>query len=469
MTELLIYPNGVNGNDGRYITQAHSARQIIEISLSHRLGPRFLEELKDRAHRKEPTHGLPLGVDPSDLAQSGWGVILPSGMPEDVLEALSPLLNLRLKEAGILYKVYAKADGYLQGDTVNTWLSRSPRHKAPGMPDCKKVPYYLLLVGSAEQIPFRFQYELSVNYAVGRVHFDAPEHYRRYAETVVRACITKPPAHRKALLFGPRNQGDVATQLSADRLLTPLANSLEKHVGDSWAIETCIGYGATKAALINQLFETDQTPALVFTASHGMGFPLGDSRQEHHQGALLCQDWPGPLLHNGSIPSDFYFSADDITDNRELNGAILMNFACFSGGTPRWDNFKRVGHPPVELASKDFIAALPKRALSLHSGALAVISHIERAWSYSFAWPNTQSELTTFENVLFELLIANARLGWAMEAFRDIHASLVVQLQGHLDDYENGANLDELQVSQLHLAGNDARNYVVFGDPAVKL
>ena len=46
---------------------------------------------------------------------------------------------------------------------------------------------------------------------------------------------------------------------------------------------------ATKANLANYIGGKD-TPALLFTASHGMNFKVDDPRQLRHQGALLCQE-----------------------------------------------------------------------------------------------------------------------------------------------------------------------------------
>ena len=41
---------------------------------------------------------------------------------------------------------------------------------------------------------------------------------------------------------------------------------------------------------------------------------------------------------------------------------------------------------------------LPMRLLN--QGALAVIGHIERAWGYSFFWPNAGEQVTVFESTL---------------------------------------------------------------------
>ena len=79
------------------------------------------------------------------------------------------------------------------------------------------VPFYLLLVGSPEEIPFEFQYMLDIYWAVGRLHFDDPDDYRRYAESVVAYETAATVPHTKTTaIFATRHKLDRATQMFAD-------------------------------------------------------------------------------------------------------------------------------------------------------------------------------------------------------------------------------------------------------------
>lgn len=468
MVDATVLLNGVNGADGGYLTPELSIEQVARLARGEKLDAEHFEELRHRHESAVESFGVAFGIDPQDLAQAGWGVVFAYGADAAVLDALKPLLDHRRAQAGDRYKEYGGVAGYRSGDTARAWLARDPRKKAPGPVDPRKVPYYLLLVGDPEAMPFRFQYELDVNYAVGRIHFDTLAEYERYASSVVAAeedSLDRAP--RRATFFGVRNKADRATQLSADHLVKPLTAALSAGNGDSWKIETYLADDAAKAKL-KGLLATADPPTILFTASHGMGFPKGDARQAAHQGALLCQDWPGPLGHRGQIPPEFYFSADDLTDDACLSGLVAFHFACYGAGTPRWDDYAHRDGQRLEIAPSAFMARLPQRALSLpKGGALAVVGHVERAWTYSFAWPGTNEELTVFQSTL-EALMAGSRLGAAMEYFGMKYADLAVGLSSELEQIKFGAVPDDLELGNLWTANNDSRSCVIVGDPAVR-
>ncbi|HEY0781833.1 MAG TPA: hypothetical protein VGE98_05200, partial [Thermoanaerobaculia bacterium] len=323
----------------------------------------------------------------------------------------------------------------------------------------------LLLVGDPEAIPFSFQYQLDVQYAVGRLSFDRLDEYRSYAESVVAAETGGERATdrtRRACFFAPANPGDPVTASMNAHLVRPLA---EKALGGrpGWEVEAALGDEATQSRLGEML---DDAPALLFAACHGLGFAAGEPEQRELQGALVCRDWPGP--GSGRLDRGHYFAAEDVDGQARLQGLVAFCFACYGAGTPRWDEFTRKG-PRRELAPSAFLGRLPQRLLGHpRGGALAVIAHVDRAWGYSLVWPEAGPQIVTFECALRRLLDGKP-VGWAMEVFNQRYAELTAELAAEVENLGFGKKPDEKALAELWTAGHDARNYAILGDPAVRI
>ncbi len=441
----------------------------------------------ERVHRgeldkkKERIYSSPCSEDVHDicdLSQTGWGIIFPAAIaPEKVQaieEALADLIALRQRQAGKLYRIYKGGDGYRPNETKSEFFLR--HHVGAGLAQPDEMPFYLLLVGSPEEISYEFQYQVDVMRGVGRIDFgDDYKAYRQYARNVVLTESNEMKLARKAAFFAVKNPGDKATELSqkylTSALLTDLPpllpNSTDPPPAGEWNFSTYEEKKATHAQLRKLLGgDAKMTPAFLFTASHGMEFKLTDpDRQRKYQGALVCQDWGGPS--GGGIKRTDYFAGEDLPADANLLGMVALFFACYGAGTPKMDQFAAQAFKErKEIAPEGFLADLPKQMLL--KGALAVIGHVERAWGYSFMKPDGSKDNKSFIDTLRKLL-NGSRVGAATDpGFNMRYADISSELSSTLNDYQYGTTpaMDQ-KLARAWTANNDARGYVVIGDPAV--
>ena len=278
-----FYCNGVDAETGGYSLPPVSATDLAAFARRGSNGGTDVADLGAwLAARRSGRRGLAQG-DPKDLAQSGWGVVFASGDPQTpaIREALKELLDHRRAQASALdpryYQEYSGDQGYLAGETKGRFLAR--HGVGPGPAEPARMPYYLLIVGDPAAIPYEFQYQLDVPYAVGRLSFDNLDDYARYARSVVQAETAamsgSPAAPLRVALFGPHHPGDPGTALTSTELVAPLAELLGKLPGCE--VTSALADQATKTPRL--LPRRAEAVDLLFTAGHGVVLKNGSPRQ----------------------------------------------------------------------------------------------------------------------------------------------------------------------------------------------
>jgi hypothetical protein len=455
-TRQQLIPNGIDGASGSIgapLDVDAIARAIAAGPAA--VDPRYLRDASDRAH-----YGIDFRLNLEDPVSAGWALIV-SGEQPGVTGALEVLVRHR----------HGRILSYERGESVTKWLGRYGVE--PGNILVERVPFYLLIAGGPEQIPFDFQIDLAVEYAVGRIAFDTPAEYERYADAVVaheRRGV--PPAAREVAYFATRHAGDRATQMSEGLLVATLAEGTP----DAPAIAADCGFGsinlraddATKVHLL-ELFQRERPPAILFTATHGVRWPSGHDAQAAAQGALLCTAGATGL----PAPAD-YVAAGDVSDDANVAGMIAFLFACYGAGTPRENRFFAWNGENAPAAPADFVSALPRRLLAHPNGpALAVIGHVDLAWTTGFVDTSGAPEVQPFRNAL-GMLLTGRPVGLALRDFADRYASLSTHIASAVDEARRAAAFRR-QVPQVDadiayrwVQRNDAGAYVVLGDPAVR-
>ena len=445
-----IYVNGLNAVTGEPLVPPLTLAELAQVVLRG-AAPLPAEVRSSAAAANFRQFGLPDAVDADDIRQAGWGVVVPAGR-DDLFERIKPLWNHRAKTVPA---DRLKRLTYNPGERCRDWLRRHGMAYGSQLPTV--VPYHLLLLGTPVEISFGFQYLLDLEYSVGRLSFTNDADWTRYCEAVVKTETEGSLRKRNIAWFAPRH--DPATNISHDELVLPLTKE------DPSGLTSLSGYesvpllaaNATRAKLFEALNEAQ--PAFLFTASHGLGLPQGHAQQAALQGALVTSDWP----KNGPVGEDHCLAGQHIQS--DVRGMVAFLFACFGAGTPREDDYPMdLAAPRQVLADAPFVAALPQALLA--NGALAVLGHVDRAWGCSIRPAAVKQRIGPFRNMVDRILRGRC-IGNATRDFSDRSAVLSQELLDMVAP--GGMPIDDESLVYSWVERNDARSYILLGDPAVRL
>lgn len=429
----------------------------------------------------KPKHLYDVTGDLNDLTSQRWAMVAPEGPRGDrLLECVARLRQLRAEQQHLRPEeshVFRVPPGMtaLNAEEFRRKLLKMHR---------EEQPRYLLVLGGADEISFEFQQYLAVDRFVGRLAFPREEDFEVYVDKVLRAELGGPRAERARTLFYTAHDGTVATSHGYDLLICPsLRDCQQSRQRGSFPASEVRELGSPEDSSAAQLLASaaEPTPAVLLTLSHGDAGPEGGwsspAEQRQRQGALV--------LDRSQV-----LMADDVARRPFLPGGVWIYFACFGAGTPErslytpWlQRLKDMGAGGQKLKSvlasapldaRPFVAALPQAALANPEGPLAVIGHVDLAWSYAYHDLDGHNHAARFANMLRDL-VKHRRAGVGLHsltsAIASVDARLAMLYQQDAEALLGGGEPPREALDRAHLwmTRYDLAAYVLLGDPAVRL
>jgi hypothetical protein len=459
-------------------------------SLSRGLGEQALVEAAvDGDDHVHPHSHFDPGGDPNSLRDQGWGVIAPRGEDGDrLLARVRALIDQRAADQDGEVPVYRVPPDMTAAQSV-AWIDR----QLAGNVMNNAVPGYLLVLGRPDQISFELQQVLASAHHVGRLGFDAKagtgsddasEAYEAYVDKLLRTERTPASMVARAVYFTARD-GTPATELARRLLMHPCIADAEQQRAAGWFATSEIAAieeeDPTRAA--DRLLAAAAGPGVLFSCSHGAGASRqgwgSPAEQRALQGALC--------LGRGRL-----LEARMLAQSPFVPGGVWLMFACFGAGTPAHSAYhpwlarlSQHGEHVEDLSSvlislpgagePAFVAALPQAALANPDGPLAVIGHLDLAWSYGFHDIDKMSrgERHRRFHELVAQLVRGSRVGLALtgslaRARNQIRTELVIAADA---EAREGQMAPERRARLAHrwMVLQDLDGYIALGDPAARM
>ncbi len=421
-------------------------------------------------------------ADPNDLEKQRWGVIVPYGATGDrMLEAIDVLVQHRGTQQSDSPKIY-RVDPDMDVAAAFRW--RKQVHLEESV-DERERPRYLLILGDLHEVSLELQHVLANGAFVGRLCCSSLAGFRSYAEKLVSREQEALQKSARALFYTVQDSTR-AVLCGYQQLVKPCLERCEKLA----ASERLAISGSAEVPYSDwgpeDLIEEagDDNPAVMLSLSHGIGAPRRGwssvAHQHARQGALA--------LGNSQL-----LTADDLRATPFLSGGVWFSMACFFAGTPSasayypWlrqlaecgeANAHALQHALASLprsGERPFVAALPQALLANPKGPLALIGHMDLAWTYSFT--DTESKQSRASRVFSTLraLLEGSRVGVGLDAlmrtYREVNDELTAryQLQANARAREQVIAEDPGQLAHLWMQRNDLRGFVLLGDPAARV
>jgi len=406
-------------------------------------------------------------LDPGNPRAVGWTFLVNGSDPKRneitaILEPLAKRRGMANPKEPLLYN----------GESSDEWFDWLHDSYFALELEGEQAPQYVMIVGGPDQVPFLFQSILDTVAKVGRIDFDTLDDLKHYVDKLIRVeTTTEPVVRREAILFAPDGGLPDPTYFSREYMVKPLTEHIRKELG--FNTHAIIGDEATKMNLLGAVGV--RNPALVYTASHGLGAMRESLEfQKRYNGAICCQ-------HTGPLKLDSLFSADDIPlDQPFLEGSVFFQFACFGYGTPAVSDYTHwLEEIPEQYTERDFVAALPKRLLAHPRGPIAFIGHLDTAFLHGFVDVEAPHILDRWHTRIFPFVKAVTQLlqvqpsGLAMDDMNAKYSVCNAVITMTYDRQRRGklkwTSEQKTRFLDKWITRSDAQNYMIFGDPAASL